>query len=572
MASETFSRKPQLNKGKACFNCRHRKVKCDAARPICGPCSRFVGGGLQDCEYTEVGLAQSQADYLTEQISIIESRIQELEQPKELRTSVGLQNPYQPHHSAFISTSSHNTEFRSTSVCTDSIGRLSTRDLTCVFENSTTASLHRGLSSSVSTCLVHFASVRLIFNNSIDSFLRYAPQIGFFLNTHLFDGLSSGVAPSQVASPALLDSIYLWGSHLARSETLSKHESSFLADALRSTGTSLSRAHSATAILHTIQAEVLLAQYFFRNARFLEGKYHASAAVSISLSSGLHKIRSADARAFAVDELSPAATALEEGERINAFWAVLTLNNCWFAADGSPADVSHAAHGIDTPWPLDIEVYSEDAVLLPVSSSATIDNFLANLPDRGTSLPALHAKAAILFEQASQLATQQTETDAAPSHGNTFSAKFNTLDRVIAAFKHTLPPVNLNGTEPRLLVVHTLAHVATIQLHNPFCFKSAGSRARAGAAAMAIVALLRQTDICELGYVDAIFGTLWTAACQVCITELALARGSSRSDSERLCAAIETLLAAMAVFARDCRLIELQLATAQQNYSSVRNR
>ncbi|KAJ7697667.1 hypothetical protein B0H17DRAFT_1130271 [Mycena rosella] len=506
---------------------RRRKVKCDAKKPICTPCARFIGGGLHDCEYTEAGPARSQA--LEEQISIIESRIRELEQPKALRTSVGLRNPYQPNNN------------RSPSMPPDSMGR------------------PRSIG---------------FYQALIAVFLRHASQIGFFLSPQLFETLSSGAVPSQIASPALLDAIYLWGAHLSRAEKLSVHESGLLSDALRSAAESLSRGHSGTAILHTIQAEVLLAQYFFRNARILEGKYHASAAVSISLSSGLHKIRSADVRdsARSVESLSPAASALEEGERINAFWTVLTLNNCWFAADGSPTDISYTAHGVDTPWPLDIDVYFEESRLLPIQSSATIDNFLAKLPDRGTSLPALHAKAGVVFEQASRLAIRYTES-AARNH-NKFCDEFSKLDEVIEAFKQILPRIEPGSTQSLLLVVHTIAHAATIQLHNPFCLKSPGSRARAGAAAMAVVALLRQTNVPELGYVDAIVGTLWTAACQACITELSCVRFNNSGAAysvEQLCAAVETLLAAMSVFSRDCRLIDLQLATAQQNYAAVRN-
>jgi hypothetical protein len=69
-----------------------------------------------------------------------------------------------------------------------------------------------------------------------------------------------------------------------------------------------------------------------------------------------------------------------------------------------------------------------------------------------------------------------------------------------------LPPVQPNGAESLLLVIHTLAHVATIQLHNPFCLNSDGSRARAGSAAMAVVGLLRQTNLRNFGYIDAIVG------------------------------------------------------------------
>jgi hypothetical protein len=195
--------------------------------------------------------------------------------------------------------------------------------------------------------------------NRINAFLPHAPQLGFFLHPQLLEALAGGANPGQMASPALLDTIYLWGSHLSRSD---QREKSLLSDALRSTAMSLSGVHSTNIILHTIQAEVLLAQYFFRNARILEGRYHVAAAVSICLISGLHKIRSADMRQSerpVLDVLSPATDAVEEGERINAFWTVLTLNNCWFGADGSPSNVSYAAHGVDTPWPLDIRSYSE---------------------------------------------------------------------------------------------------------------------------------------------------------------------------------------------------------------------
>ncbi|KAJ7449051.1 Zn(2)-Cys(6) binuclear cluster domain-containing protein [Mycena galericulata] len=542
-----YSRKQQLNKGKACFNCRRRKVKCDAKKPICTPCVRFIGGGLHDCEYTETGLAQSQL--LEEQISIVESRIHELRQPRGQQTSVGLHDPYYPDHSRSSSSSS----------------------------NPPLDSLTPRPSHYTPPNLVPRPRSLSFFQALISNFLRYAPRIGFFLNLQLFEALSSGSTPSQIVSPALLDGIYLWGSHLSRSDSkLAEHEASFLSDALRSTAASLSNAHSATAILHTIQAEILLAQYFFRNARILEGKYHASVAVSISLSSGLHKIRSSNVRDAAqpsVGELSPAASAMEEGERINAFWAVLTVNNSWLAADGSPADLSYTEHRIDTPWPLDIESYTENSRLLPFQSSATIDNFLANYPDRGISLPALHAKAAVVFEQASRLSSRYTESVAAGNR-NMSSDDFSKLDGVIEAFKLTLPRVKPDATQPLVLVVHTLAHVATIQLHNPFCMKSNVSRDRAVSASMAIVTLLRQMNVREFGYIDAIVGTLWTAACQVLVTELSRARyGSSGPQNiQQLCEAVETLLSAMAVFSRDCRMIELQLATAQENYSAVRNR
>ncbi|KAJ7735726.1 Zn(2)-Cys(6) binuclear cluster domain-containing protein [Mycena metata] len=554
MDQETFSRKPQLNKGKACFNCRQRKVKCDAKKPICTPCGRFVGGGLQDCEYTERGPAQSQI--LQEQISILESRIRDMERPRDMRMSVGLQNPY-PASRLSIS---------------DPATNVAPGESTFSF-----AHIPRGTPALAAAFTGRKSPSREFSQALISSFFPYARQVGFFLSSQLFEALSSGTAPTDVASPALLDTIYLWGAHLSKLDT---HQPRFLSDALRSTAAGLLHAHSPNAILHTIQAELLLAQYFFHNSRILEGKYHVSAAVSIALSSGLHKIRSADVRDSVrsmVDALSPAATALEEGERINAFWAVFVVDTYWLAADGSPADITYAV--VDTPWPLDIGEYSEDSRALPVQSSGTIDNFLANFPDRGISVPALHAKAAIIFEQASRLAARYTENVEARASTAMLSAEFSRLDGVIEAFKTTLTPLDSSGSQSQSsLLIRTLAHVATIQLHNPFIFTSEVSCTRSRAAAMAVVALVRQTNLHELGYLDAIMGTLWTAACQVFITELSRAQyGHDLGPNEvrniqQLGEAIETLLSAMSVFSGGCRMIELQLATAQRNYAAARKR
>jgi hypothetical protein len=159
--------------------------------------------------------------------------------------------------------------------------------------------------------------------------------------------------------------MYLFGVHLSQDARITAYEPAFLAHALRSTAGSLSGTHPRT-ILHRLQASVLLAYYFIRNKRFLEGKYHTSAAVSIAVSAGLHRIRAppehdpVGTRPLS-DGLLPANGAAEEGERISAFWNVLNLNNCWAGTDGSPSNVSYGESGlkIDTPWPLDRSDYIE---------------------------------------------------------------------------------------------------------------------------------------------------------------------------------------------------------------------
>jgi hypothetical protein len=194
----------------------------------------------------------------------------------------------------------------------------------------------------------------------VHNFLHNASCFGFFLDAQAFHDAVTSTAGRNLP-PVLLNVLYLWGVHLSKDARITVYEPAFLAHALRSTASSLSGTHPRT-VLHSIQASVLLAYYFIRTVRFLEAKYHTSAAVSIAVSAGLHRIRGAHSGAPPTSEaLPPPVDPLEEGERINAFWSVLTLNNCWAGMDGSPSNVVYGPAGlkIDTPWPLETRHYVE---------------------------------------------------------------------------------------------------------------------------------------------------------------------------------------------------------------------
>ncbi|KAJ6542935.1 hypothetical protein B0H19DRAFT_905017, partial [Mycena capillaripes] len=320
----------------------------------------------------------------------------------------------------------------------------------------------------------------------IDNFLQHSSQFGFFLNVNNFREAAMGRS-GQRPTPFLLHVVHLFGIHLSGSEQFTTYETSSLSRTLRSAVTALSGIHRQNTILHTMQAEVLLSYYFLRNTRFLEGKYHLSAAVALVISSGLHRIRSAESEFVqtTLRKLPPPLDATEEAERINAFWTVLTLNNCWTTADGSPSNISYTAPDarIDTPWPLDINAPAFH--VLPDSSIGTVTTFLANQPDDAVSVAALHAKAAILFEQAAHLASQYH-----PNMSNVDLSRFylsvNSIDTLIEGFKTTLLTVHLDSTR-EMVVIRSLVHVATIQLHNRFVAEIDASRARVLEAARAIV-------------------------------------------------------------------------------------
>lgn len=121
--------------------------------------------------------------------------------------------------------------------------------------------------------------------------------------------------------------------------------------------------------IDAIRTSTLLAQYFFIINRPIEGRYHASSAATLALGAGLHRItprpgpnvslRPADSTSL---ELAPAASLADLGERIRVFWQVFFLDRCWSVALGAPSVlVDDAARGttIDTPWPLESDMYEQ---------------------------------------------------------------------------------------------------------------------------------------------------------------------------------------------------------------------
>ncbi|KAJ6590357.1 hypothetical protein B0H10DRAFT_2092208 [Mycena sp. CBHHK59/15] len=483
---------------------------------MCGPCSRY-SATFGDCEYTDTGPSHGQI--LEEQISILQARIEELEKPKGLRSSLSLHQ---------VSTSRAGLSSPPISPTnTMGLGPL----LSHFYLQQTSGSpMPPGANNSMPTELPFIVLQALAHN-----FLHNVSQFGFFLDTQAFhDAVTSSVG--QNLPPVLMNMMYLWGVHLSKSEQITVYEPALLAHALCSTTGSLTSTHPWT-ILHNLQAEVLLAYYFIRNVRFLEAQYHMSAAMSIALSSGLHRIHTQSGQ-----------DTTEEGERISAFWNVLNLNNCWAGTDGSSSNVSYGPSGlkIDTPWPLDTRDY--------VENSRTIAKFLANVPDEATSQAALYAKAGILFEQATALAPRYR---AGGIPGN--DPEFGVVDTKIDTFKAILPPVQ----SKYILVVHSLSNVTMIQLHNLFVNQNMFSRNKTLSAACSIVDLLTKVDVQNIGLIDPVLAPLWTSTCLVFIGELAQ---QGAKHTKGLMDSFKIVVAAMQVFAPHCRLMTAQLAAVRQAY------
>lgn len=171
----------------------------------------------------------------------------------------------------------------------------------------------------------------------MDAFLDNFTHVGFFLDSSSFRRSALLAFPFghyDRPSPALLSAVYMWGSRLSQAPRHHVYnEDAFLVCTLQNIHQDLGGNHPHR-VMHGIQAEILLSLYYLTLGRPVEGIYHSSAAVSLAISANLHLIKSAQITvqpAFGVLEtpFSPPAHALEEGERINAFWTTLIVNNYW---------------------------------------------------------------------------------------------------------------------------------------------------------------------------------------------------------------------------------------------------
>ena len=250
---------------------------------------------------------------------------------------------------------------------------------------------------------------------------------------------------------SLITTVCLWGCRLARNATLSTFESALLARAVHLLSGSLFLANTEArghGIIGVIQAEVLLSNYFFSLGRFLEGRYHCSAAASLAISCQLNVLggepNPRTQRGLAMDLVASqdlglasvgSADPVQTGERINAFWTVYILDKLWAGALSAPSSITDQVPGgmpLSTPWGLSMEMY-EQVCLRDLRCRGYEISYYAqqgHVPPRdpnhsplqaflrapsspndlaGNTALTLRAKASTLFSRASNLASQYQE-------------------------------------------------------------------------------------------------------------------------------------------------------------------
>ncbi|KAJ7868681.1 hypothetical protein B0H13DRAFT_2558397 [Mycena leptocephala] len=511
------SRSPPLRRGKACLNCRHLKIKCDGNRPVCGQCKRVPKG--DPCEFTDVS---SRTQELENAVFRLQSRIYELE---------GIPGPSNSQgHSQHGDLSAHGWK----------PSDLSRRN--SPFSGSSAGSRASPQAASDSSFLGAEEPPLVMIQMLLDYFLPHATQFGFFL--HVDNFRESALLPLDFGndlrpSPALLSVVYLWGVHLSLSQPLISSEPVFLKRAQQDISVEITESSNPTHLLHTIQAQVLLSTYMFRNKRFLEAEFHANGAATLTLGYQLHKIRSTrpgSPQLLGVPIMhevfpNPPSSSVEEGERIRGFWAVCCLqSNLNIALSSSSINFSileSSGANIDTPWPLEIADYAAGLLPATFQGQETIKTFLTEDPGSSSPVSTLYAKAAVLLHRASRLGSNWSPNF--QSHeAASYAASCTWLDGRITKFWETLPPLYAFYTDAAvartLVVTHAMTAAAVIKLHRAPSSVDPVAQKKCVFAARAILACLGDSRIPDFTVAHPIVGSMCMMACRVLMDEVRKAK------------------------------------------------
>jgi len=192
-------------------------------------------------------------------------------------------------------------------------------------------------------------SIRFTFPR-MDIFSRFAGCFGFFLDPDRFAQSFCVTEPfghPSRPSKALLSAFYLCSVAFSGSGTLTPYEPIFLSRALYHTSQAPSSTHPLN-VKHALQADILIAYYFFAHGLIPEGKSHIDNAMLIATVHRAHKI----SRVSSVEETE----VVEQREWVNGFWLVYFSDKCWSIAGGLPSlspDGLTEETRIDSPWPIE---------------------------------------------------------------------------------------------------------------------------------------------------------------------------------------------------------------------------
>ncbi|EIW79508.1 hypothetical protein CONPUDRAFT_125823 [Coniophora puteana RWD-64-598 SS2] len=490
-------------------------MRCDGTRPVCGQCTR--GNRSEDCEYTD-GQRPSRTQTLENDVARLQARIQELENPGASAPSVTLHNPYAG------STSAHAVPRLSIPTSASPIASTSSSESYNVYATPQTS---QGI-------MPMEEPPYYLLRAALESTIPMSRAIGFFFNVDRFRLAVTSASGTARPSPVLLNVITLWHIQVTQAAELAGMESLLLPRVLQQLPDTIANALPEE-LLFVLQTELILAHYFLRIGRYLEARYHANAATSLALSMRLHRQGSIDppnmftyVGSLQNCELPEANDAIEEGERITAWWNVFTLDQTLSVVLSVPPTIPCTRLSVTTPWPLDMTTYERSATRSPgyhgrtatpgsiPSHTDVLRAMLAhsdNAIEQTSSIAGLNAKAAALLAHASSVSSRFT-IDPRIAQNPDFRTQHTALSNLIERFHQALPPLS-DETPPEimrsLLVIYVFTNLAAVQLHHAFRDVLPSSAHLSSNAAHAVIGMINNANARGIRFFNPILQIMYSA-------------------------------------------------------------
>ncbi|KAJ4483306.1 hypothetical protein J3R30DRAFT_1760982 [Lentinula aciculospora] len=504
-----------LAKGRACIDCRRRKVKCGGEIPACKRCVR--GGYGLDCQYVDER-GKTGVQLLEASITKFEARLAELQ---------SLATQKQPVLEIYV----------------PGRGGLCQNVSDLYFRLVPPRHAMRPATSLPAGWWEQSRMPLEVTNLLMDHFAPYAFQLGFFMHgprlCHIIFRQSNFPPPS----PNLLNVIYLWGIHLSGDDRLLAYESLFLNRAVQFDLSAQQPQH----VVHNIQADILLAAFFLRFGKHSSAIHRLNSAVSLCISYGLHR-QASNQSAFAL-HLPPPRDSIDRGERLDAFWTTFLLCKALDVQEHASFRIlATMDEFIDTPFPLEMSFYEGGSVPSNPNGVLTLKSFLKSPgADPSNGILALTAKAAALFERAKYYSAQWQLVQ------HPEERKFE-MD--LLYFTKAVPPLSQfvgPYTKYTWITVMTLLQVAIIHLHGSRKYHDSNQKCL-DAAQTAANLIASFDDQKTVQHIHPIMAPLWFTVCETLIDGILEShiKDFMVGTNEHLIQSLTTVVQAMETCSRNC--------------------
>ncbi|KDQ07109.1 hypothetical protein BOTBODRAFT_60210 [Botryobasidium botryosum FD-172 SS1] len=447
-----------LGKGKACSLCRRRKQRCDAVKPVCGPCVR--SRGPINCVYPG-----NRREVLERRLLELESHIATHSNlsAKHSTTHEGSSSPVSPHP---LTPPKAGGKSKSDGIIAFPVlaNRRNSRALS-------PPSVPRPLEDhEMGRWRTHNEVPYNARNHLIDLFIRYRWRHPFEFNiSRLLSSLSLTPSHTCDAHPALVSAVLLNGCLYAETG-FRQYEPFLVSQFSKSVRNSLANADR---LFDCVRALAFFGCYLFNRSRAVEGHYYISGSMSLAFACGLNHIGSLDldAQGGPTALLGPAGDLIELGDRINMFWSIFNLDRLGSLFAGVPC--GPADEKITTTWPCPSEFYEDGRALSQgygtVRSLYGRDSYLQSANE---SLVSLRAKAIALFYRASTLLIQSETRD---TMDDEFGQEVRVARNLISNFADSLLETRFTqdeslkeseGQKAILVNTFTAIHGAVVQIYD----------------------------------------------------------------------------------------------------------